>query len=465
PEIYPIFKKGRIAASYTQGDFDGDGDFDLVVANPSEAEVVLFLKEGQRYAAPKHFPSFSSISSIVSGRFYDQKASQLVMVSAEEKTVGESVLGERGRLIFPKVLDFKAGDPVVCEALDLDRDGFDELAIVSEVQGDYTLSVVRPLDRKQVRSGWEILLSLDLEGVKRKPTSIRSVDVFAEGSTGLMIFIPREAPLFFASKPGQSDQLFEVAKESAIRQNLLKDSQPSQVSFFDVTGNGQNELIVGRKGYARALALVEDDFVMVDQFNARQGEDEVSAVVPLFDSGAVSQLIFYISGANEFQLLERGDDEVFRYARSETVGQINLSGWSNLKSDRGASDSIFYGDSQFWYLPAEAQRWSKSTQGSYETELEDVHYTDVQVTDFNADGALEIVAVDGQKHVVEVLSRDGRDWSSLMYWEVFEQNMHYQGRTGGKLEPRQTVIADLTGDGRLDFAFLIHDRILFYPQD
>jgi hypothetical protein len=43
--------------------------------------------------------------------------------------------------------------------------------------------------------------------------------------------------------------------------------------------------------------------------------------------------------------------------------------------------------------------------------------------------------------------------------------MHYQGRTGAKLEPREAVVADLNGDGRLDFAFLIHDRIIVYPQE
>ena len=51
-----------------------------------------------------------------------------------------------------------------------------------------------------------------------------------------------------------------------------------------------------------------------------------------------------------------------------------------------------------------------------------------------------------------------------MFWQVFEQNLHYQGRSGSPFEPRQVVIADLTGDGKPDFAFLAHDRILYYPQ-
>ncbi len=84
--------------------------------------------------------------------------------------------------------------------------------------------------------------------------------------------------------------------------------------------------------------------------------------------------------------------------------------------------------------------------------------------DFDRDGRLDLVAVDGKSHVVEVLVQSESSWGSRMFWEVFEQNMHYQGRTGGNIEPRQVVLADLTGDGKLDFAFLVHDRILFYPQ-
>ena len=41
--------------------------------------------------------------------------------------------------------------------------------------------------------------------------------------------------------------------------------------------------------------------------------------------------------------------------------------------------------------------------------------------------------------------------------------MHYQGRKGSKLEPRQILIEDLDVDGRLDLAMLVHDRILIYP--
>jgi hypothetical protein len=66
--------------------------------------------------------------------------------------------------------------------------------------------------------------------------------------------------------------------------------------------------------------------------------------------------------------------------------------------------------------------------------------------------------------VVDILSLENGEYRSRMFWKVFEANMHYQGRTGAKLEPRQIVLDDFTGDGRLDLTLLVHDRILVYPQ-
>ena len=58
-----------------------------------------------------------------------------------------------------------------------------------------------------------------------------------------------------------------------------------------------------------------------------------------------------------------------------------------------------------------------------------------------------------------------RDWTSALHFTIFDEDLHFKGRRGAALEPRETVVADLTGDGKEDFAFLIHDRVLLYYQD
>jgi hypothetical protein len=465
PEIYPIFKKGRSAASYAFGDLNGDGQQDLLVANPAGAELVLFLKESEHFNSSQTFPSFSEISSMASGHFFKDDQDTVVIVSAGEKTMGVSQMDSSGRISFPRQLVISEGKPLVCEAVDLDEDGYDELALVSELKGKMALTLARPSNRKDADSEWVVLSCTELAGVKRKPSVIREVAIFEGNRRGLMIFVPREAPvLLFIDEEG-GVEFEEVAHTSTIRESLLKDIQPAQVSVFDVDGDGANELVVGRSGYARALRVKDDTLEMVDQFNARRGDDVVSAVVPLYGGNTVQQLVFYVAAGGEFQLLERDEDGVFRYSKTVDVGKINLIEWHRLGGNRDTAEFIFAGEDRFWRLPVQADVWTRMVDESYETDLEDVHYSYVEGADFDADGRFDLIAVDGQNHVVEILVKESTNWESRMFWEVFEQNLHYQGRTGSSVEPREVVLADLTGDGKLDFAFLVHDRILFYPQE
>jgi hypothetical protein len=176
--------------------------------------------------------------------------------------------------------------------------------------------------------------------------------------------------------------------------------------------------------------------------------------------------VLYVPKEGELQFLSREADGVLRYRHSEEVGTMALSGWSQLADMEEAEDTyILYGEGRFWYFAAHADSWTCEVGGSYETGLEDVYFSHVATADFDADGRLDLVAVDGNEHVVEILRHEADGMRSQMHWEIFEQNMHYQGRTGAKLEPRQTVTADFNDDGRMDFAFLIHDRIIFYLQE
>lgn len=463
PEIYPIFN-GRSTASYVFGDLNADGLEDLLAANPDEAEVVLFSKKADYFHSSQAFPSFSEISSMTHGRFFKSAPKNIIIVSAGEGTMGISQMNPEGRIEFPRQLTVGEGDPLVCSAVNLDRDDYDELTLVSEVKGKMTLTLARPADRENTEAEWEEIARIDLEGVKRKPYAIREVAIFEENRRGLMVFVPREAPVLVALKDNGPMQLQEVAHSSTVRESMLKNIRPAQISVLDVDDDGHNELIVGRKGFARALQIKGETLEMVDQFNARRSDDTISAIIPFYDKATVQQLAFYVQEPGEFQIIQRNADGVFRYDSSIDVGTIELNEWHQPQDSDKQSELIFAGTDRFWKLANSSDVWSRSIINRYETNLEDVFYNFVEGADFDEDGTFELVAVDGQNHVIEILTQEEDDLESLMFWEIFEQNLHYQGRNGSKTEPRQVVIADLTNDGKLDFAFLVHDRILFYPQ-
>ncbi|HKK18231.1 MAG TPA: FG-GAP and VCBS repeat-containing protein, partial [Opitutales bacterium] len=312
PEIYPIFNKVRESASYALGDVDGDGEEDLVVANPAEAELVLFAREKGRFQASKAFPSFSSVSSLSAGRFFDRRKSGLVVLSEREKTMGLSELDSNGRLSFPRQIKIGSGDPVVTATADLDGDEYDELLLINEVEGKYRLCVAAPADRADSDGSWNLLFEMELQGVRRKPAAMATMDVFASDTPGLILFVPREAPVLLRpSEPGKALAFEPVATESPVRESLLKALEPAETSIFDVDGDGVNELVVARTGFARAFRFSGEELEMVDQFNARQGSDVIDAVIPLRASGEIKSVALYVSAQRELQFLDRDSAGVF----------------------------------------------------------------------------------------------------------------------------------------------------------
>jgi hypothetical protein len=467
PEIYPIFNKVRESASYALGDVDGDGEDDLVVANPAEAKLVLFRKTNGRFQTSREFPSFSVVSSLAAGRFHTTKRESLIVLSAEEKTIGRSELDPGGRLTFPQQIKIELDEPVVTAAADLDQDGYDELLLVTQDQGNYSLLVAAPVDRELRDGAWELLFKLELAGVRRQPTAIGTLDVFAAGMPGLIVYVPREPPVLLGPVDSKKGPAFrQVAKNSSVRESLLKTLRPAETSTFDVDGDGLNELVVARTGFARAFKIVDDQLEMVDQFNARAGSDVIDAVIPLPSAAEVPRIALYVAAGRELQFLLRDSDGVYRYEGSKKVGRLELQNWYALSASGSAPHDayLFAGEDRFWYFSGATPALALTIEEIYETDLEDVHYTHLAAADFNQDRVPDFVALDGSEHVIDILSGEAGALRSRMFWQVFEQNMHYQGRTGANLEPREIVIDDFTGDGLPDLVLLVHDRILVYPQ-
>ena len=102
---------------------------------------------------------------------------------------------------------------------------------------------------------------------------------------------------------------------------------------------------------------------------------------------------------------------------------------------------------------------------TYETTLERTFPTDVIAGDLNGDGRTDLALTDTRSHYLEILAyRPTSQLERALYFTVFEEKGFAREEASG-IEPREGLIADVTGDGRADLVLLCHDRVLLYPQD
>jgi hypothetical protein len=109
--------------------------------------------------------------------------------------------------------------------------------------------------------------------------------------------------------------------------------------------------------------------------------------------------------------------------------------------------------------------WELSELDSYETPIKDGHLTDIVAGDLNNDGRKDLVFLETEKNYLDLVTFElPHKLVPATRWQVFEERT-FRSRRNDAIEPREAVVADVTGDGKPDLIVLVHDRILVYPQE
>jgi hypothetical protein len=75
-----------------------------------------------------------------------------------------------------------------------------------------------------------------------------------------------------------------------------------------------------------------------------------------------------------------------------------------------------------------------------------------------------MVVLDHNAHAVDIVACLPKpEFQLAINFKVFEEKS-FQDEGSSGLEPREMLVADVTGDGRDDLIMLVHDRLLLYPQ-
>jgi hypothetical protein len=109
--------------------------------------------------------------------------------------------------------------------------------------------------------------------------------------------------------------------------------------------------------------------------------------------------------------------------------------------------------------------WEFAEIDGYETPIKDGRLNDVVAGDLNNDGRKDLVFLETAKNYLDFVLFDANGkLAPLNRWQVFEERT-FRGRRSELPEPREAVVAELTGDGKNDLAVIVHDRIIVYPQE
>ena len=206
-------ERGR---SLAVGDLDGDGSKDVVVTDPANAQVWVYLQTGRSgLGAGQTFPSLGQARTVrLADRDGDGK-DEVYVLSEQEKQIGRSTF-ENGRLTFPTPLpiDRRAG-----------RDGRGRPRWRQDARDPLCRShePARPSRRRRLRAAGpdreksghlrphEVGRASNrsrLPGVTAVPAAIKTLDVNQDGQADLLIFKEYGPPLLLLGqkegRPGRS---------------------------------------------------------------------------------------------------------------------------------------------------------------------------------------------------------------------------------------------------------------------
>ena len=123
-------ERGR---SLAVGDLDGDHKQDVIVTDPANAQVWVYLQTGRSgLSSGSTFPSLGNARTVRLAQQDSGGKHDVYVLSEQEKQIGHSIF-EKGRLSFPAPLSL-TGEPVSMDVVDLDGDKAPEIIYVARAK-------------------------------------------------------------------------------------------------------------------------------------------------------------------------------------------------------------------------------------------------------------------------------------------------------------------------------------------
>lgn len=445
------------------GDIDGDGRTDVVVTDPDGAQTIVFLQlPDTGLDLGNTFPGLVGGEQVRVGDVDGDKRAEVFVLSAKEKTIGLSRMQE-GRLTFPQGIPF-GKEPKAIELADLNGDGRKELIVAGKEgtgnSSKYALQAFS-LDETGQWQTYRFGGSQEQIALSNTPERLVALDANHDGKTDFLVFSGSDrGPVTLVSNA----QGVPTELKAADAGFGLGSVVPGGLFLGTLD---QPVILVAQNNFARNIAISDkNQWQVLDQYNAAESEAKIAGVATIdLDGQPGREIVLVDQGVKKLRVL-RKEGTVYRPWREVDIGVFPYRSThvADLDGD-GREDLLLFGAGKFGVLYAGRTDPRLKTIATYETKQEKVHFNDLAAGDINSDGQMDVVVVDTQSQLVDILNfTPGAGLRHALQFKVYEaKSLVGEEKTGN--EPREVIIADVTGDGRPDLILLSHDRVLVYPQD
>jgi len=464
-QVLPLSKTGKARRGLLWADVNGDARADLLVAEPESGKLsVYFQKADGSIASPRAFPSLAGVSDIVVADWDGDGKTEIFLSSVDERQVAVARFDEKERLPFPTLIPFE-GRPLALAVGSLQTGDKPTLAVLVDQDGKRVLVTRTAAGKSKTQR-----LS---ESFKSNPTTLSVHDVNQDGLADLVALIPYEKVKVLLQVADQDFDEQDVAPPGGI------DIAQPWLSVADVDGDGKPELLLTQKNFLRAVVLKAKEasqdssngagwvFQVKDQINGAGSNSRLTGAAALpRGTNTVASLLLLDAERKALTLCERDAAGVWQVVRNVPLPVSEFGGLQPVALGGREANSVgFVGLNAVAWMPLNGDTWELTTLDGYETPIKDGYLRDVISGDLDNDGRKDLVFIETAKNHLDLVIFDAKHkLIPAERWQVFEQRT-FRGRAGDIAEPREALVADLTGDGKNDLAVVVHDRILVYPQE
>jgi hypothetical protein len=463
-EVFPLNKTTRAHRGILWADINGDGLPDLLVAEPDSGQLTVQLqKPDGTLAAAKTFPTLTGVSEIAVSDWKGDGTRKIFLLSSDEHQIGVTELDKNGRIAFPTILPID-GRPLTMAIGPLQPNAKPTLAAIVEQDTNRVLVTMTADGRSHTQK-----LS---ETFKAAPSSMTMHDANQDGLADLVVLIPYEKIKFLIQKTDHT-----TFEEVDLPPPGGSTEEP-WVGASDVDGDGKPELLLAQKNFIRAVVLKSEpgqgtngkpawSFVVKEQINGASSDSRIAGAAALRNgTNAIASIFLLDSARKALTLCERDPAGVWQVARNLP---LPVSDFTSLRAVALGSSTVnslaLLGPNTVGTMAMSGQVWELAELDSYETPIKDGHLADVISGDLNNGGRKDLVFLETAKNYLDLVAFElPHKLVPANRWQVFEERT-FRSRRNDSLEPREAVIADVTGDGKNDLIVLVHDRILVYPQE